>query len=80
MGDPAFKDAGGMGRRTTMADNVVNLNRARKDRDKAARASKAQENRARFGQSKADKTRTLTLAEKLKQALDSARRDRGPDA
>lgn len=63
-----------------MTDNVVNLNKARKDRERAARASKAQENRARFGQTKGDKAKTLTIAEKLKQALDSARRDRGPEA
>ena len=62
-----------------MTDNVVNLNKARKDRDKAARATKAQENRARFGVTKGDKAKTLTLAEKLKQALDAAKRDR-PDA
>lgn len=63
-----------------MADNIVNLNKARKERDKAARASKAQENRARFGQNKGQKAKTLTIAEKLKQALDSAKRDHGPEA
>ena len=63
-----------------MADNVVNLNKARKDRDKAARAAKAQENRARFGVTKGEKAKTMTLAEKLKQALDAAKRDPGPDA
>ena len=61
-----------------MADNVVNLNKARKDREKAARATQAQENRARFGVTKGDKAKTMTIAEKLKQALDSAKRD--PDA
>jgi hypothetical protein len=63
-----------------MTDNVVNLNRARKDREKAARAAQAQENRARFGQTKAEKTKVLTIAEKLKQALDAARRDDAPKA
>ena len=63
-----------------MADNVVNLNKARKDRDKAARGARAQENRARFGQTKGAKAKTLTIAEKLKQALDAAKRDRGSDA
>ena len=61
-----------------MADNVVNLNKARKEREKAARATKANENRARFGQSKGDKAKALTIAEKLKQALDAAKRDPGP--
>jgi hypothetical protein len=60
-----------------MTDNVVNLNKARKDREKAGRAAKAQENRARFGQTRAEKTKALTIAEKLKQALDAAKRDDG---
>lgn len=63
-----------------MTDNVVNLNKARKEREKAERTAKAQENRARFGQTKGEKTRTLSIAEKLKQALDSARRDDAPKA
>ncbi|MGZ3273369.1 MAG: DUF4169 family protein [Caulobacteraceae bacterium] len=63
-----------------MSDNVVNLNKARKDREKAARAVKAQENRARFGLTKGEKTKAMSIAEKLKQALDAARRDDGPKA
>ena len=63
-----------------MADNIVNLNKARKEREKAARSSQAQENRARFGQTKGDKGKALTIAEKLKQALDAAKRDPGPKA
>jgi hypothetical protein len=63
-----------------MADNVVNLNKARKEREKAARGAQAQENRARFGQTKGDKTRALTIGDKLKQALDAAKRDPGPKA
>ncbi len=63
-----------------MTDNVVNLNKARKDREKAARAAKAQENRVRFGQTRGEKTKALSIAEKLKQALDAARRDGGPKA
>jgi hypothetical protein len=62
-----------------MADNVVNLNKARKERERAARVAEASQNRARFGQTKADKTKVLTIAEKLKQALDAAKRDRGPE-
>jgi hypothetical protein len=61
-----------------MTDNVVNLNKARKDREKAQRAARAQENRARFGQTKAEKAKALTIAEKLKQALDAAKRDDAP--
>ena len=63
-----------------MTDNVVNLNKARKDREKAAREAKAKENRSRFGQTKGEKTKALSIAEKLKQALDAARRDDGPKA
>lgn len=63
-----------------MTDNVVNLNKARKDREKTKRAAQAQENRARFGQTKVEKTKTLSIAEKLKQALDAARRDDAPKA
>lgn len=63
-----------------MADNVVNLNKARKAREKTARASQAQENRARFGQAKGEKAKSQSIADKLKQALDAAKRDRGPEA
>ena len=63
-----------------MTDNVVNLNKARKDREKAQRAAKAQENRARFGLTKGEKTKTLSIADKLRQALDAARRDDAPKA
>lgn len=63
-----------------MTDNVVNLNKARKDREKAARAAKAQENRARFGLTKGEKAKALSITEKLKQALDAAKRDDAPKA
>ena len=63
-----------------MTDNVVNLNKARKERDKAARSAQAQQNRARFGRTGAEKAKAQSIAEKLKQALDSARRDDAPKA
>jgi hypothetical protein len=63
-----------------MTDNVVNLNKARKAREKAARSVKAQENRARFGQTKGEKAKATSIADKLKQALDAARRDDAPKA
>ncbi len=60
-----------------MADNnIVNLNKARKERGKAQRAAKAAENRALFGQTRGEKAKTISLAEKVKQALDAAKRDR----
>jgi hypothetical protein len=58
-----------------MDDNIVNLNKARKEREKAARAAKAVQNRAAFGQTRGEKAKALSMAEKMKQALDSARRD-----
>jgi hypothetical protein len=63
-----------------MTDNVVNLNKARKDREKAQHTAQAQQNRARFGQTKAEKSKALSIAEKLKQVLDAARRDDAPKA
>ena len=62
-----------------MADNVINLNKARKARAKAEAAAKAGENRARFGRSKAEKTEARSIADKLKQALDASRRERDDD-
>jgi len=60
-----------------MADNnIVNLNQARKDRAKAQRSAKAAENRVLFGQTKGEKAKTMTLAQKVKQALDAHKRDR----
>jgi hypothetical protein len=63
-----------------MTDNVVNLNKARKDRERAAQTAKAQQNRARFGQTKAEKAKAQSIADKLKQALDAAKRDDGPES
>jgi len=54
-----------------MADNIVNLNKARK-----YRSAKAAENRVVFGQTKGQKAQTMTLAQKVKQALDAHKRDR----
>lgn len=58
-----------------MTDNVINLNKARKAREKASRDVKAGENRALFGQSKAERAKSASMAEKLRKALDAARRD-----
>ncbi len=61
-----------------MADNVINLNKARKARDKAAKNAKAAENRAGHGRTKGEKAKGISMAEKLKQVLDDAKRDRDP--
>jgi hypothetical protein len=58
-----------------MAGEIINLNKARKARDKAAKTKQAAHNRAAFGRDKSEKARALSLAEKLKQALDAAKRD-----
>jgi hypothetical protein len=63
-----------------MTENVVNLNQARKAREKAARTAQAEQNRARFGQTKGEKAKALSIADKLKQALDAVRRDDAPKA
>ncbi|MEI6283236.1 MAG: DUF4169 family protein [Alphaproteobacteria bacterium] len=61
-----------------MADDVINLNKARKARDKAAKETKAAQNRAGFGRTKGEKAHGISLAEKVKRALDDAKRDRDP--
>ena len=58
-----------------MSGDVINLNKARKARAKAAQKAKAAENRAGFGRTKGEKAHGITLAEKLKRALDDAKRD-----
>ncbi len=53
----------------------INLNRARKARDKAGAKAQAAENRVRFGRSKAEKSVSKLEAEKARRALDQARRE-----
>jgi len=50
--------------------DLVNLRRARKDRDRRRREDEAAENRAKFGRSKAEK-----LAAKAQDALEARRLD-----
>lgn len=57
-----------------MAD-IVNLNRARKAKAKADDKTRAAENRARFGRTKADKSLDAARADKLRRDLDGARRE-----
>lgn len=57
---------------------LINLNKARKDREKAAKASKAAENRAKHGQTKGERAVGMSLAEKVRQTLDAAKRDKPP--
>jgi hypothetical protein len=56
--------------------NVINLRQARKQRDRAAASRLAEENRAKFGQTKAGRlARQAEVARQNKQVED-ARRDR----
>ena len=53
----------------------INLNRARKAREKAAKTAKAGENRARFGRTPLQKALDAAEAEIRSQKLDAAKRD-----
>jgi len=55
--------------------NVVNLNKVRKARDQALAREQARENRAKFGRTKGEKTRTEAEKEKADRTLDGAKRD-----
>lgn len=59
-----------------MAD-VINLNRARKAKAKAAGRQAAAENRARFGRTGADRALEAARKAKADQALDGAKLDKG---
>lgn len=54
---------------------IVNLNRARKAKDRLANRAKADENAAKFGVTKAEKTLQTAKADKAKRDLDSAKRE-----
>jgi len=54
---------------------VINLNKARKAREKRAAEARAAEHRARFGQTKAAQTKNLKETGKSKSDLDGKRLD-----
>ena len=54
----------------------INLNRARKAREKAAKTAKAAENRARFGRTPLQKALDAAEAEIRVRKLDAAKRDK----
>ncbi|MDP9103932.1 MAG: DUF4169 family protein [Pseudomonadota bacterium] len=62
-----------------MSGDVVNLNKARKARDKADAAVKAKANRAKFGQTTAERFKAKLDATKAKRALDGKLRETGDD-
>lgn len=54
-----------------MADNIIKFGKAAKAVKRSKKESKAAENRARFGQQKAQKTLKAKLTEKLQAKLDA---------
>lgn len=54
---------------------IVNLSRRRKQIARADAAQQAQENRARFGRTKAERTRDDAAREAREKLLDQARKD-----
>jgi hypothetical protein len=54
---------------------IVNLNRARKAKARDAAEIKAAENRARYGQTKAERARLASEKAKLRAVIDGAKRE-----
>ena len=54
----------------------INLNKTRKAKAKAAKQTKASENRVKFGQSKTEKASAKLRAEKQQREFDGKRRDK----
>ena len=59
---------------------LVNLRRARKLRDRAAKAEEAGRNRAAFGRTAAERDSSAAESARHEAALDRHRRDAPPDA
>lgn len=59
-------------------DNVINLRQARKARDRAQKDTRAEANRMKFGQTKAEKRLAEATRQKYDAVVDGARRER-PD-
>jgi hypothetical protein len=58
---------------------IINLNRARKNRARAEKSAEADANRHRFGRTKAQKAAEAQDRERAERTLDGARRDETPD-
>jgi hypothetical protein len=54
---------------------IVNLNRARKAKARDAAEAKAAENRAKYGQTKAERARLASQKDKLRAAIDGAKKE-----
>jgi DNA-binding TFAR19-related protein (PDSD5 family) len=59
-----------------MSGDVVNLRQFRKQKARSEKETKAEQNRAAFGRTKAEKTLTRALNEKAKKTLDQGRLER----
>ena len=53
---------------------IVNLNKARKARQRVERAQTAEQNRAIFGESKSDKAKRQTEGDRVRRAFEGHRR------
>lgn len=71
---PVVAETGTRVHRTAMGD-VINLNRFRKSRDKAAKAQDADANRRKFGRTKAEKVVEDNEEARRKALLDGAKRE-----
>ena len=71
---PVLAEAGTGVHRSAMGD-VINLNRFRKARDKAAKAQDADANRRRFGRTRAEKAAEEREESRRKALLDGAKLD-----
>ena len=60
-----------------MSAEIVNLRKVRKAKAKADKAHAADENRARFGRTKAERVRDEDVRQRLARELDGARRKEG---
>ena len=58
-----------------MSEGPINLNRFRKDKARAERKARADENALKFGRTKAQKSKEAAEAQKMRQVLDQHRRD-----
>jgi hypothetical protein len=54
---------------------IINLNKARKAKAQAGKAVRAQENRVRFGRTKAEKQAEASEKARIARTLDDAKRD-----
>lgn len=62
-----------------MSGDVVNLRQFRKQKARSEKEKQAEQNRAAFGRTKAEKTLTRTLNEKAQKSLDQGRIERPDD-